>query len=171
MTGLNRIQAKQDLTKSSFRYKVNIKIGGKAMKIIYFEGTPQEFELIQGVFADMKRDPGMKQQERLVDSPKEAIRTVLTRIPVSPSQGVLFKVLSSGPLGQKELLNRLGWSEGGFAGVLGGLGRRVHFTKEIQRAGLPQDAYAILKWEKKDGESHYALQPDALEVLKEENII
>lgn len=142
------------------------------MRVIQFEGTPDEFSTIEHLF----RNPSIPNHDDSSDvtkdspssiEPKEAIRCMLTRRPVSKGQQAVFTALAEGKLEYEELLRRTGISSGSMAGVMGALGRRISNTSEIRQAGLKGNTTAIMEYDK----GYLSLTKDALEVLREEGLI
>lgn len=143
------------------------------MKIIKFEGAVEEFKAVAHLFGDMppselvvegsEVEPNMK--------PQDAIRCMLTRIPISDGQMAVYKALSSGRVEYNELLRQTGRTSGTMAGVLGALGRRINTTKEIHLAGLKGSTEAILNWEIEGDKGYYSLTPQAIEALRSEGVI
>lgn len=140
------------------------------MKVIKFEGTPEEFEAVAPLFGDTPENGPSPPRPPTVE-PKEAIRAVLTRIPNSKGQLAVYQALADGRLEYGEFLRRTDRTGGKMAGVLGALGRRISGTKEIANAGLPRNCNAMLEWEREGEIEHISLRPYALEALREENIV
>ena len=145
------------------------------MKLIMFDGTPEEFQKVAPIFGPSSQtDKGSGSESVGKESPidpQEAIRRMLTRIRVPNGQLAIYKALANGRLEYSEFLKQTGRSGAQMAGVLGALGRRVDHTPEIHRAGLPGNSGAVLKLEEEDGKRFISLQPDALKVLREANVI
>ena len=145
------------------------------MKIIKitFDGTAEELKAAAHLFEDPQPAESagdMPGQEPTV-APQDAIRKMLTRLPVSNGQLAVYKALGAGRLEYTEFLKATGRTSGVMAGVMGALGRRINNTKEIHLAGLPGNTSAVLKWEKENGKGYFTLTPDAVEALKAEGII
>ena len=146
------------------------------MKVTKFEGTAEEFKAAAHLFSDSQPT---EQNDSLVKKPsdvpsiepQEAIRRMLTRLPISDGQMAVYKALSTGRLEHNDFLRRTERKAGTMAGVLGALGRRINNTEEIHQAGLPGNTKAILKWEKEGGKVYYSLTPHAIEALKAEGVI
>jgi hypothetical protein len=143
------------------------------MKVIQFDGTPEEFKAVAHLFSKGELVNGSRSPSGTAPTidPKSAIKKVLSRRPISEGQRALYEALADGPVEYQELLRKTGREASVMAGVLGALGRRVSNTKEIRLAGLPENSEAILHWEY-DGESYvYSLRDYALEALVEEGVI
>jgi hypothetical protein len=149
------------------------------MKVIKFEGTPEEFQVVAHLFSDAppsgRTSPtetdGDREGEARLD-PKEAIRAMLRRRPISKGQRTVYKALADGELSYPKFLEKTGKTAAENAGVLGALGRRINMTKEIHQAGLPGNVEAVLCYRTQDdGNVFLSLTPDAEEVLQEEGII
>lgn len=144
------------------------------MKVMQFEGTPEEFRAVAYLFDSSSTQPQeapiAKDSTPTVD-PVDAVRAMLTRIPISNGQKAVYKALAGGRLAQAELFEQTGRPSQVMAGVLGALGRRINNTPEIHQAGLPGDTSAMFNWEKEAGVWYISLQPYALEALEEEGVI
>jgi len=146
------------------------------MKVTKFEGTAEEFKAAAHLFCDSQPT---EQSDSLVKKPsdvpsvepQEAIRRMLTRLPISNGQMAVYKALSTGRLEYNDFLRCTERTAGTMAGVLGALGRRINNTEEIHQAGLPGNTKAILKWEDEGGKGYYSLTPHAIEALKAEGVI
>ena len=140
------------------------------MKVLKFEGTPEEFAAVAPLFDDTSENNDTPPGPPTV-APKDAIRAVLTRIPISDGQLAVYKALANGRLEYEEFLKATGKNGNEMAGVLGGLGRRISNTEEIVAAGLPRNCEAMMEWEYEGVTEYRSLLPHALEALREENII
>lgn len=138
------------------------------MKIITFEGTPEEYQKIAHLLTDISSDA-----EETLDpvEPKEAIIKMLKRIPISDGQMAVYKSLQRERVEYQEFLNRTGRTSGAMAGVMGALGRRISNTPEIKAAGLPENTNAMFNWESEDEAWYLSLQPHAVDALLEIGII
>ena len=146
------------------------------MKVIIFDGTAKEFRSVaqslvdSSLGFDFSDEPIADDVEDSVE-PKEAIRSMLKRIPISKGQRAVYKALSEGEMSSSNLLEKIERTPGQFAGVMGAMGRRINNTKEIHQAGLPANVYAVIKYRKTEDEMYYSLTQNAEEVLKEEGVI
>lgn len=140
------------------------------MKVIKFEGTAEEFEAVASLFGDSTDETPPPVGIPTVE-PQDAIRAVLTRIPISEGQLAVYKALADGRLEYEVFLEETERNNSEMAGVLGALGRRISNTKEIAAAGLPQNCMAMFEWETEDEIDYIELQHYALEALQEEGII
>jgi len=148
------------------------------MKVIKFEGTPEEFKAVAYIFGESSTPGGlalnggeMKKGANGKIEPKEAIRAMLKRRHVSDGQKAVYKALADGELSYSDFLTRTGRTASELAGVLGALGRRINQTKEIHKAGLEGNVKAVINY-RHDGEDLYlSLTPEAEEVLREEGYI
>lgn len=103
--------------------------------------------------------------------PQEAIRRMLTRLPISDGQMAVYKCLFKGRLEYGEFLLCTQTRGEIMAGVLGALGRRINNTAEIHQAGLPGNCNAVLKWEEEGGKRYVCLTPHAFEALKSMGLV
>ena len=150
------------------------------MKITQFEGTPEEFKAVAShIFGESTAsEKEVLVSERVEETPtaesiepKEAIREMLTRIPIPPGQQALYEALSGGQISYGELLERTGRTGQQMAGLLGALGRRINGTPEIKQAGLPGNVKAVLNYERIGGKRHMDLTIHAKEALEAEGVI
>jgi hypothetical protein len=152
----------------------------KLIKVV-FEGSVEEYRssgvasLFNGhahVDSSGSQEGGKKEdaKEDAIE-PKEAVRRMLQRLPMSDSLRELFLVLKDGPQSIDEIKAKTGWESSKLRGVIGGLGRRASGTPEVQMSGLDASSAAVLKWEQVGNSWIYSLQPYAAEALKQEGII
>lgn len=149
------------------------------MKVIKFEGTPEEFKVVAELFNDSatpthqaSNEIEAEKEREVMFDPKEAIRIMLKRRPVSDGQKAVYKALADGELHYSEFQKKTGRNPDELAGVLGALGRRINETKEIHKAGLSGSVSAVIKYTQlDDGSYNVKLTPDAEEVLRAEGII
>ncbi len=158
------------------------------MKVIQFEGTPDEFKVVAYLFSapapthamtlttspEVTETSGSANQIALpaiTVSPVDAIRALARRLPLSEGQKKLFQALKDGPLSKEELLDVTGWTPAELRGAMGALGKRVHGTREVHAAGLPTDSSAIIEATRHDKSWIYALRSHALEALQAEGLI
>ena len=150
------------------------------MKVTQFEGTSEEFQVVAShLFPKSTADEeevvateGAKEAPATESiQPQEAIRAMLTRIPIPAGQRALYEALSEGRISYDELLERTGRARPQMAGLLGALGRRINATKEVKQAGLPGNVEAVLNYERIGGKRHMSLTADAKEALEAEGVI
>ncbi len=147
------------------------------MKVIIFEGTPEEFKVVGHLFAEASIAPASSPstdgaESTVLMDKKEAIRIMLKRATIHSGQRAVYKALADGELSYDDFLKKTGKTPYENAGVLGALGRRINSTPEIHQAGLPGNVAAVLHYRKlDDGNFFLSLQPDAEAVLREEGII
>ena len=148
------------------------------MKVTQFEGTAEEFKIVANLFSNKSNEEesitnenGLALEDGKVVEPKEAIRKVITRRPVSKGQKAVYNELANNELSPDELAQKIGRTPEQLRGVLGALGKRISNTKEIKQADLPENVTAILRYRSTDEGWFISLTPDAKEVLKEEGII
>lgn len=139
-------------------------------RVVEFEGTPEEFEVVKSHLGESTPGEGEDSTSEPID-PVEAIRRMLTRRSISNGQRAVYEALSEGRLAYNDLLERTGRTGPQMAGLLGALGSRINSTPEIHRAGLPGTVEAVLEYEKVDGERHLSLTPHAQEALEAEGVI
>lgn len=158
------------------------------MKVIQFEGTPDEFKVVAYLFSAPVLDPvvGLTPSPEVKDqsesnneaatpiitvTPVEAVRALLRRLPPSEGQKKFFHALKDGPVSKEALLEVTGWSPAELRGTMGALGKRVNGTPEVHAAGLPTDSNAMVESTRSGGSWVYALRSYALEALSEEGLI
>lgn len=146
------------------------------MKVIMLEGTPAEIKEVASLFmespAQTAAEPAsVTSSDQPSIDPVEAIKKMLTRLPISDGQRAVYKALANGKLEYSEYLKSTGRSAQQMAGVHGALGGRINNTQEIHQAGLPGDIYAVLNYEEQGDKGYFSLTPHALEALKEEGIV
>jgi hypothetical protein len=156
---------KRDLTKESCE-----------MKVIMLEGTPEEIKKVAHLFVETSLTETINESasSRAVGpdvEPVDAIRHMLTRIPISKGQLAAYKALKNGKTKYSEYLNHTKRKASQIAGLHGALGRRINNTPEIHRAGLPGNTAAIFVWTNEGGEEHLDLTSEAREALEAEGII
>lgn len=152
------------------------------MKVIIFEGTPEEYASVAGLINNPNQtlaqieevEPKVMPKSSPTIEPKEAVRRVLKRIPISKGQRQVFAALANGPLKHSDLLEKTGKTAEEMAGILGALGRRINGTKEIHAAGLPGNVYALLDYQEDkelEGRHIIGLTENAYAIMKEEGVI
>jgi hypothetical protein len=143
------------------------------MKVTRFEGTPEEFRAVADVLFPNTAwtEEGKQSDAKPVVQPKEAIRSMLMRRPISDGQMAVYKALSAGRLEYPDFLLQTGRTAQEMAGVLGALGKRINMTEQIHQAGLPGNTSAVLTWEVESGKEFICLKALALEVLKAEGLV
>jgi hypothetical protein len=146
------------------------------MKIIKFEGSPEEFRSVAYLFDEQKVraiEKGNQNPESVEEkvSAKAAFIAMLRRIEISQGQLDVYRVLANGELEFFEYLRQMQRSVQEIRGVHGTLGRRISKTPEISKAGLVGSMDAIAIWQKREGKTFISLRPEFIEVLKEERIV
>jgi len=148
------------------------------MKVTQFEGTAEEFTSVAHLFSESMEEEEKstneitKEVEKTRDiEPKEAIRKMITRIPLRKRHKALFNAMAEGEIHLDELASKINLTPEQFRGVMGGLGRRISGTKEIKEAGLPENVTAVIFYRKTDDKWSVSLTADAKDVLIEEGII
>lgn len=142
------------------------------MKVMKFEGTPEEFRAVAYLFGDSATQEQLPEEEAVPTvATVDAIRAMLTRRPISNGQRAVYAALADGRIEYDELLARTDRPGEVMAGVLGALGRRINNTPEIRQAGLPGNVSAIMVFETVSGTRYVELTPEALEALEEEEVI
>ena len=158
------------------------------MKVIQFEGTPDEFKVVAYLFngpatvpavtltaspevKDLSESTNEAVSPPITVSPVEAVRALLRRLPPSEGQMKLFRALKDGPVAKEDLLEATGWSPAELRGTMGALGKRVNGTPEVHAAGLPTDSDAVIESTRNGGSWIYALRSHAREALAVEELI
>ena len=148
------------------------------MKVIMFAGSADEFEAVAHLFdnGEMNEETGsvqetLEDQDDLVVDPKEAIRMVIRRRPLSKNLKAVFNVLADGEVKSDVLIERIGLTPEQYAGVMGAFGRRVNNTKKIHNTELPKNVGAFINYRYTDEGYFLSLTSVAKEVLEEEGVI
>ena len=138
------------------------------MKILLFEGEPEEFKAVAHLFNGtiIKEGHSVKKTD-----PVTGLRQMLKRIPIPEGQLVVYRALANGRLEHSDFLNQIQRKSVQLAGIFGALGRRINKTTEVHEAGLTGTTKDVLTWENDGDKWFISLTPNALEALKAEGII
>jgi hypothetical protein len=147
-----------------------------------FEGTPEEFRKVASLLGDHRgseggADVGDDRSDRderanadMVDPPGltdgdvvsvDAVRRMLTRIPIPDGQRALYRVLRDAGdqwVSRADLAAGMGRTERELDGVLGALGRRTNGTPGCDKVSTPGIA-VILEVRFFDNQWHYRMRP------------
>lgn len=151
------------------------------MKVIFFEGSPDEFITVAPYLGGQLpgdpipevpgREEGPVGEEQAREKRKNAIRIALNRAALTENTKQLFQILHEGEIQYEELVERMEIGRRGMTGVTGSLGRRMSYTPEIEQAGLPGNIYAMVIYRLEKGSYYLSLTQEAAEVLEEEGYI
>jgi hypothetical protein len=153
------------------------------MRLIEFDGTPAEFELVKHQFGvnSGSLEPNESETARPAETPPqsaqlspaerhEVVVSALTRIPLPPTMRKVFEALLKSPNGTTtaEFAKLLGITRAQLAGVFGAFGRRLSHTE-----GFPEDdADAWLATNSWNGsERRYVLTPLGRAALKDKRVV
>ena len=150
------------------------------MRLIEFEGTPAEFELVKHQFGAAtgsleppkpvpSAEPAPKTTKMPPQDRHEVVVTALTRIPLPQTMREVFKALlkSSNGMTTAEFADLLGITRAQIAGVFGAFGRRLSHTD-----GFPEgDAEAWIATNTWNGtERRYVLTPLGRAALQDKRV-
>ncbi len=164
------------------------------MRIVIFEGTPEEFESVQHLLnedsnynietGEATTTPSIA-SERVVTVERDeqtgrvlpdraVIEQILDRISIPNGQRALYRALYAGRdryLNANEAAEAMGRTKDEFHGVLGALGRRIGSTSGVEvPEGWSWLSYIMhIVWE--DDHWVYRLHPETIEVLEEKNLV